>query len=113
MNPPMPLRTLNSEDRMRLMKFVCSFVWADLVVRDEERAFVRKLATKLGLDAMEWEKVLNWLELPPSPEEVDPNEIPRAHRKLFLDTAREVIAADNEIADDEAEHLQLFEALLK
>lgn len=109
----MALKDLKADDRLRLMKFVCSFVWADLEVRDEERAFVRKLAQKLHLDAMEWEQVLKWLELPPRPEEVDPAQIPRAHRDLFLETAKQVMAADNEVAPDEREHFQLFQALLK
>lgn len=44
---------------------------------------------------------------------MDPNRIPREHRKLFLDAAREMIAADGEIDENERENLELFEMLLK
>ena len=47
----MSLDQLSRTDRLRLMRFVCSFVWADLQVRDRERAFVRKLADRLGLQS--------------------------------------------------------------
>ena len=30
-------KSLTREDRLRLMKFVCSFAWADLEIQDEER----------------------------------------------------------------------------
>lgn len=104
---------LSAEDRLRLMKFVCSFVWADLEVRKEERSFVRKLAKKLGFHDDEWKQISGWLEVPPRPEEVDPALVPKAHRKLFLDTVREVIAADHDISPDEREMLSLFEQLLR
>jgi len=53
------------------------------------------------------------LEVPPPPEEVDPTDIPREHRQLFLDTIRDVITADGEVARDEWENLALFEQLLR
>ncbi|MCC6527150.1 MAG: TerB family tellurite resistance protein, partial [Polyangiaceae bacterium] len=34
------LSKLSKTDRMRLMRFVCSFAWADLEVQNEERAYV-------------------------------------------------------------------------
>jgi uncharacterized tellurite resistance protein B-like protein len=107
------LDSLTREDRMRLMKFVCSFAWADLEVQDEERDFVGRMVRKLDLSEEERQRVDGWLEVPPAPDEVDPAEIPAKHRKLFLDTVREVIAADSVLAPDEQENLSLFEALLK
>src|SRR5688500_6073014 len=47
------LERLSRDDRLRLMKFVCSFAWADLRVQEEERSFVKKLVRKLKLDAEE------------------------------------------------------------
>ncbi len=104
---------LDREDRLRLMKFVCSFAWADLEVKDEERSFVHKMMKRLGLDAEETKLVEGWLEVPPRAEELDPSEIPRAHRQLFLDTARAMIVADGRVDQDEAENLVLLEQLLK
>ena len=49
----------------------------------------------------------------PRAEEVDPTRIPAAHRQMFLDTIRDVITADGEVAKDEWENLTLFEQLLR
>lgn len=106
------MKKLTSEDRLRLMKFVCSFVWADLEVKDSERKFVTKMMKKLHLDANERALVGAWLEVPPPPEQVDPTDIPREHRQLFLDTIRDAITADGEVSKDEWEELALFEQLL-
>jgi uncharacterized tellurite resistance protein B-like protein len=107
------LDSMDREDRLRLMKFVCSFAWADLEVADDERNFVRKLVEWLELDDEEQQQVQKWLEVPPPPEEVDPAEIPHSHRQLFIDTARAMIVADGRVDEDEAESLALLEMLAK
>jgi len=107
------MQKLSHQDRLRLMKFVCSFVWADLEVKDAERKFVAKVAKKLRLAEEDMTQINEWLEVPPRPEEVDPTRIPAAHRQIFLDTIRDVITADGEVANDEWENLTLFEQLLK
>jgi uncharacterized tellurite resistance protein B-like protein len=106
------MQKLSAKDRLQLMKFVCSFVWADLEVKDSERKFVARMVKKLRLDEAEAEQVKGWLRVPPRPEEVDPTTIPKAHRQMFLDTIRDVITADGEVAPDEWENLALFEQLL-
>lgn len=103
---------LSRDDRMRLMRFVCSFAWADLEVQEEERSFVRTLVRKLALSADEKKQVEAWLAVPPSPEEVDPTDVPKAHRKLFLDTIRELVTADKLIDPEEDESFALLEQLL-
>jgi uncharacterized tellurite resistance protein B-like protein len=108
----MTLSELSKEDRLRLVKFVCSFAWADLSVADSERSFIQKLVRKLKLDPEEKKQVEEWLEIPPRAEELDPSEIPREHRTLFLSAAREMIQADGQVAEEELENLALFEALL-
>jgi uncharacterized tellurite resistance protein B-like protein len=107
------LSKLTSEDRLRLMKFICSFAWADLEVQDEERNFVAKMAAKLGLNKSELAQVTEWLEVPPPPEELDPAEIPREHRQLFLDAARAMVVVDGRVDPEEAENLALFEMLVQ
>jgi len=97
---------------MRLMRFVCSFAWADLEVQKEERSFVSKLMRRLKLDEDEQRQVEEWLQVPPRPEQVDPSRIPREHREVFLETIRGVIAADNVLDPDERANLTLFEQLL-
>ncbi len=108
----MTLSDLTQEDRLRLVKFVCSFAWADLEIADTERRFVQKLMRRLKLDPEERALVNEWLDVPPRPEELDPTEIPREHRALFLSVAREMIEADGEVSDEEVENLKLFEQLL-
>lgn len=103
---------MSPKDRLRLMKFVCSFAWADLEVKQAERKFIMKTTKKLHLEPGEVDQVKRWLEVPPRPEEVDPTEIPAAHRQLYLDTIRDVITSDGEVSRDEWENLALFEQLL-
>lgn len=108
----MKLDKLDRDDRLRLMKFVCSFAWADLEIADQERRLVTRMVERLGLADDERKQVQTWLEVPPRAEEVDPAQVPLAHRQLFLQAARETIAVDGEISEDERENLALFEALL-
>jgi uncharacterized tellurite resistance protein B-like protein len=107
------MNELSKEDRLQLMKFVCSFAWADLDVAKSERSIVHKLVKQLRLNADEAKQVDEWLKVPPPAEEVDPQLVPRAHRELFLKTIRSLIAADGEIAPDEAENYALFASLMK
>ena len=78
------MNQLDTAARLRLMKFVCSFAWADLKVNVAERAFVAQLILRLSLNDDERKQVREWLEVPPPPESVDPGLIPDAHRKVFL-----------------------------
>ncbi|MBK8170552.1 MAG: TerB family tellurite resistance protein [Sandaracinaceae bacterium] len=105
--------SLNSDDRMRLMKFVCSFAWADLEIKEPERAYVKRLMRRLSLTPDERKEVEGWLEVPPRAEEVDPSDIPKAHRKLFVDAVRGMIMADGQVKEDERENLGLLEQLLR
>jgi uncharacterized tellurite resistance protein B-like protein len=107
------MQKLSRQDRLHLMKFVCSFAWADLEIKSSERKFIEKMTKKLHLDDAERAQVQQWLEVPPRAEEVDPTRIPVAHRQMFLDTIRDVITADGEVAQDEWENLSLFEQLLR
>ena len=104
---------ISKADRMRLMRFVCAFAWADLKIQKEERAFVNKLVAQLDLDDAERAEVEEMLKRPPRPEDVDPARIPREHRTLFLEAVRAMIAADGAVALEEHEHYDLLETLLK
>jgi uncharacterized tellurite resistance protein B-like protein len=108
----MPLSTMDKNERLLLLKFVCSFAWADLRIADQERKFVHKLVRKLKLDDAESRQVQAWLELPPRADEVDPNEIPREHRRVFLELAQEIVGADGDVSDEERESLELLQTLL-
>ncbi len=107
------LGRLDRGERMRLMKFVCSFAWADLEIRPEEREFIRKMVTRLALDDEEEEEVQTWLDLPPDPESVDPTMVPSAHRRVFIEAIEGIIASDGEIAPEEIENFRLFHDLVQ
>ncbi len=112
MNGSTKLLTLDRSDRLRLMKFVCSFAWADLEVRPEERAFVAGMIERLGLDDEDAVQVASWLQSPPGPDAIDPTEVPVEHRQVFVEAIEGVIAADGHIAPEERENLTLFRDLL-
>ncbi len=103
---------LDRQSRLRLMKFVCTFAWADLTVREQERAFVARMIDRLGMESDERRKVRAWLEVPPEPESVDPSAIPFEHRKLFIEAIEGVIIADGVIAPEERENLHILNELL-
>lgn len=103
---------LNREDRLRLVKFVCSFAWADLKIRPEEKNFVDHIVRSLNLNDEDQSKVEGWMTTPPSPESVDPTRIPLAQRELFLDSIEGVIISDGEVAPEERENLALLRDLL-
>lgn len=102
---------LGREDRLRLMRFVCSFAWADLEVQDDEKKVVDKLIKTLELED-DRALIERWLKSPPPPEDVDPTRVPRHHRELFLEAARAVFAADGVIDPKEQENFELLEQLL-
>lgn len=105
------LKTLDRDERMQLMKFVCSFAWADLDVGPQEREFVARMIVRLKLDEDEAAQCARWLEVPPGPEEVDPTRIPRAHRALFVAAATEMATADGRTDAAERESLELLQML--
>ena len=107
------LEELDRDERLRLMRFVCSFAWADLEVQSEERSFVSGMIRRLDLDDGEKRQVEEWLETPPPPESVDPTQIPLEHRKLFVQCVEEVVGADADISPEEGENLILFKDLLR
>ncbi len=107
------LDALSRDDRLQLMRFVCSFAWADLEVTEMEREFIVKMVDRLDLNDDEREEVAKWLEVPPRADDLDPADIPREHRQLFLDAARAMILSDGEVGDVEAENLVILDQLLR
>lgn len=109
----MELDDLDSEARLTLVRFLCSFAWADLEVQDAERSFVTRMLERLGLDEEERQQAEQWLVLPPPPEDVDPTDIPEPHRQIFLSTMLQLVGADGKVDPAEMETLTLFEKLLR
>lgn len=107
------LTDLSPEDRLRLVRFVCSFAWADLDVNESERAFVHDLVRRLGLSIPEAEEVETWLAHPPPPETIDPAEIPIEHRQVFLDTVLALLGADGSLDPSETESFNLLSQIVR
>ena len=106
------LEQLDRHDRLRLVEFVCSFAWADLEIRPEERVFISRLIRRLDLGEEDDLQVQRWLELPPRIDDLDPTSIPPDHRRLFVEAIEGLIAADGEISDEERDSFEVFKQLL-
>lgn len=106
------LDQLSTNDRLRLMRFVCSFAWADFEITPEERAFVARLIRGLDLGRDEEIQVHRWLDEPPEIDDLDPTTIPHAHRRLFLEAVEGLVASDGRVVVEESESLELFRQLL-
>ena len=108
-----PLKDLTRHERLLLMRFVCSFAWADLVIKQEERELVATLIRRLNLDGEEEKEVYGWLEEPPPMESVDPSLVPKAHRMKFLRAVESIVSVDGEVSPEERESLLLFAQLIR
>ena len=106
------LQDLAGPERMRLMKFVCSFAWADLKIHPSEREFISRMVNRIELDPGERELVNRWLEVPPHPQEIDPTTIPLEHRATFIESVVGIIESDGVVSEEEKDTLELFKNLL-
>ncbi len=107
------IKDLDANERLQLIRFICSFAWADLEVVDSEKDLIRTMVDELGLDAEERQEVEACLKMPPKPEDIDPTDIPLQHRQLFLNTALKMVSVDGVIDEREVENFALFEQLLR
>ena len=107
------LQDLEREERMRLMKFVCSFAWADLEIHPDERAYIARMVQRIQLNPEEQKQVALWLQVPPHVSEIDPTTIPRAHRATFVESILGLIEADGVVSEEERDNFELFENLLR
>lgn len=104
---------LDSKSKMALLEFVCSFAWTDLKVQQQERDLVMRIVGRFGLSADEIRRVEHWLKSPPPPEDIDPTQIPREHRQLFLEAAALAVRADGRVVQAEIDQLEVFRDLLR
>lgn len=101
-----------SEDRLRLLRFVCSFAWADLDISQAERDYIWQLTERLHLDDAEKAQVERWLQMPPPAEDIDPFDIPVDQRQAVLEAAAALIRSDGQVAQAELESFVLLESLI-
>lgn len=91
---------------------MCAFAWADLDISEREVALIREFAERLGIPAGDRSEVESWLQHPPNEEDLDPYDVPDAHKRMFLEAAAELIGVDGHVDRMEVENLALFEVLL-
>ena len=92
-------------EKLQLLKFAASFLWADLEVANTERAFMAALAVELEVDEA---AALALLDRPPTPDDVDPARVPRSLANAIRTVALRAIAADGRV---EPKEMQLFDLL--
>lgn len=99
---------LTETERVELMRFLCSFAWADGEVQPEEKTVLERVLGGLGLGAEARAEVEPWLATAPDVEGRELKAIDEQKRAAFIDRAYEVAAADGEIAAEELKHLKMF-----
>jgi uncharacterized tellurite resistance protein B-like protein len=104
------LAEMNRDERLLLLRFVCSFAWVDGDVAEAERAFVKRLMQRMDLAAEDQNEVHSWLLAPPDPP--DPAAIPAHHRRAFLEAMRAMMFVDGRIDPEEEAHFDRLRGLL-
>ena len=103
---------LPSADRLCVLRFAASFLWADLSVDLAEHAFFLALARELGVPRASLPTVLELLYLPPDAEDVDPTRVSPALAGRVRDVALRAIASDGRVLPQEMELFDLLDELL-
>ena len=106
----MPL--LPIADRLSVLRFAASFLWADLSVDLAEHAFFVALARELGVPHAALPDVVELLEAPPDAEDVDPTRVSPALADTVRDVALRAIASDGRVLPREMELFDLLDELL-
>lgn len=106
---PSPMKV---DDRLCILRFASSFLWADLVVDLAEQAFFLALARELGVPGASLESVLGMLATPPDAEDVDPTRVSPALARAVRDVALRAIASDGKVLPREMELFDLLDELL-
>jgi hypothetical protein len=96
-------------EKLQLLRFASSFLWADLEVANSERAFMLELASELEVDE---DDALALLGRPPCADDVDPSRVSRSLAASVRTVALRAIAADGRVAPSEMQMFHLLDELL-
>jgi len=99
-------------DRLRVLRFAASFLWADLTVDLAEQAFFHDLVRELDVPPTALDDVLDMLDTPPAAEDIDPTRVPPALARTVRDVALRAIASDGRVAKREMDLFELLDELL-
>ena len=107
------MEELLREEKLQVLRFICAFAWADLEIREEERALVNRFIEAIELPEDCFQQVYSWLDHPPRPEEIDPYDIPAELRTAVLYAAEAMMVTDGDVDSRELELLELLKSLFE
>jgi hypothetical protein len=96
-------------EKLQLLRFASSFLWADLEVANSERAFMLELAGELDIAEAD---ALEVLDRPPLADDVDPARVRASLANEIRAVALRAIAADGRVAPSEMRLFDLLDELL-
>ena len=108
----MPSPHVTNADRLCLLRFAASFLWADLQVDLAEHAFFLALARELGVPRASLPTVTEMLHAPPHAEQIDPTRVSPALARTVRSVALRAIASDGRVAPREMALFDLLDELL-
>ena len=106
------LQPMPSDDRLCLLRFAATFLWADLEVDLAEHAFFLDLARELGVPRSSLPRVADMLDSPPAAEDIDPTRVSPALAATVRNVALRAIASDGRVLPREMELFDLLDELL-
>jgi hypothetical protein len=116
--PPLPphvgvgAHALAEDERLRVLRFAATFLWADLELDLAEHAFFVDLASELGVPDCALDSVVELLTSPPEPEDIDPTLVSPALAATVRNVALRAIASDGRVLPREMELFELLDELL-
>lgn len=107
---PLPLGA--SDDRLCILRFAATFLWADLELDLSEHVFFLDLASELGVPEASLPSMVDLLSSPPEPEDIDPTRVSPALAATVRNVALRAIASDGRVLPREMELFDLLDELL-
>lgn len=102
---------LSEKNKLALLRFAASFLWADFEVDERERTFFDALARELGFTRHD-PRVSAVLAIPPTPDQVDPMRVDPTLASTLRTVALNAIAADGHVDAGEMRMFYLLDELL-
>jgi hypothetical protein len=99
--------------KRRIMRFAIACAWADLELDEAELDVIFELAAELRLDAIGRALLVEWVEMPPAPEDVDPTLLDAKEARACLVIAKRVIEADGKKTEEECALYALLSELFR
>ncbi len=101
---------MTDDERLSILRFAASFLWADQRVDSRERRFLHELAREIGVEDAAIVEAL--LARPPAGDDVDPSTIPSVLAPAVRDVALRAIASDGAIEEPEMDLFFVLDELL-